>query len=361
MPCDDRRVKRLPTASAAALAVLELAACTAPAVPTSTPTAEPSPPRVEDVVSEVRTALPLDCAELYSVEELQPLLVTPVQVRRDEMSPPEGVAGTRFVMAGASYCDIGGTDRTDGSFDQGLSVVVYPDAEADFDTWRAATSFTPDAVFDTVGTKSVVVCSESAESFECLGNFVSAGYWVTARLSDSVPLAPADALPLVGGVFSAIADRVAAAGPPRPLWEPPAEAWDPASLCVDPSGAAALLGVDAGALTARQLPNEVAVGAPGVGCEWTESSTGAFALIWAVRGGAWAFDRFLEQPSFGWRGYYPPGTPVEVPNTDGALIACADGCSGLLSVGGSLVQTFTQTYDQAVGTVQLQEFGTALP
>lgn len=335
-----------------------LAGCTAPgpeqtAAPTQEPSATTPAPEPADGP---HPALPLTCAQLFSVDELQPLLTSRVAVRRDEASPALGLEGARLAVAGVTDCIIGGENRTDGSYDQGLSVQVVPDGAAVFDL--LAEDETPGAAGIAgreFGDRSSLTCAAdpAVARMECLGSFVVGDYWIQARVSDAAALAPDEAADLAEGIFSTIADRISAAGPARELWVPPASGGGTAALCDGPAAAEALLGTGAVEAVAWTYPQD-RVGAEVTRCLWRDAA-GSDVLLSVLPDGAWAFAPIAAAPAPEIIPLPVVAVPVDVPGTEGALLSCADGCTALLSVEGDLVQiSLPSVYDVAYATERLR-------
>jgi hypothetical protein len=346
----------------ASAAVLAGCAAAPVAAPTISPTVSPTP--TEPALAEPRTALALTCDELFGVNELQPLLVTPVQVRQDESTTPLGVQGATFEQAGASLCVLGGEDRTDGSYDQGLRIEAVPNAAAQFDAHLASTTIPDSARIDTVGDRSVLVCQGSEQfgggtNYECWADFLVGDFWVNARMSDAADLDSEEAAALVTAVLTTVADRIRASGPPRALWVPPSGA-DLAVLCSDPMAPAALFDVDPATLSVADT-SYVLQGIPLPGCSWAVPDGGSLGVS-VLRSGSWAFDEIAASPGANFLKWPNESAPLDVPATDGALISCNDGCYALVSWQGNLVQLgLGDLYDPAIAAPLFQAWGAGLP
>jgi hypothetical protein len=347
-------------------ATVMVAGCTAAPAddPTPPPTGTPSAEPTEPELTEPRTALALSCDELFGLAELQPLLTTPVQVRRDESSAPLGVRGASLKQAGTSLCVYGGENRTDSSYDQGLRIQAVPGAAAGFDTFLATTSFPGTARMDTIGDRSVLTCQGAELSalpqYRCWANFVVGDFWVEAWMSDDADVDSEGAADLVTTVLTTVAGRMAESGPQRALWTPPTGS-NPAPLCSDPAASAALLG---------EAPESLAVadktyseqGVPIFGCTWS-GSTGAWVGLTALESGSWAVDAVAASPGMIFNPRLAESERIDIPNTDGALLTCTDSCYALVSWQGTLVEVAfdEESYDPAVAAQRLQAWGAALP
>jgi hypothetical protein len=359
-------VNRIRTVLAVGVAagLLFVAGCTSQPTPPTAPVPTPSDAPTEPALTEPRTVLDLTCNELFGLDEVQPLLVTPVQVRRDETTAPLGVSGAALQQAGASLCEYGGENRTDGSYDQGLQIQAVPYAAAAFDTYATTTTFPPSAIMDTIGDRSVLNC-QGSESFTspnylCWADFVVGEYWVSARMSDAADLASEAAADLVTAVLGTVVERIRASGPDRALWTPP-EGADTGPLCADPAAPAALLGQDPAAMSA-ELRSDARQGVAISGCRWT-GADGASMTMTDLRSGAWAFDKIAASPGMIFHRWLQESTAFDVPGTDGALVTCVDQCSALVSWRGSLVQlSFDEpSFDPATAASRVTAWAAALP
>ena len=342
---------------------LAVAGCTSG--PSGDPTIDPTTAApTEPALTEPQAALALSCDELFSLAELQPLLTTPVQVRRDESSAPLGVRGASLEQVGASLCEFGGENRTDSSFDQGLRIQAVPNAAQQFDYYLQSMIMPELSRMDTIGDRSVLTCQGSEAfghpQYNCWADFVVREFWVSVHMSDTADLNADAAADLVTGVLTTVATRIAESGAERSLWEPPAGA-DPSPLCSDSAAPAALLG-EAPSAVGVEDASSVEQGVPIFACQWT-GSTGSAVRVTALASGAWAFDSVAGSPGMIFHPWLRESTAFDVQGTDGALVTCVDTCYALISWQGSLVQlTFDEeTYDPAAVAARLQAWGAALP
>ncbi len=204
---------------------------TATATPTADPRTAPEP------------ALDLTCDELYSLAELQPDFATTLSVKQDESSAPVGISDAAWLQAGGTKCVIGGENRTNTSYDQGLELKVLPNGATAYEA-RVADADLPATATDGIGDRSYLYCQGGDFGSQCQV-FVAVGDWMfEGRLSDDQATTTEEASTYATAVFTTIANRIGDAGPARELWAAPT-APDPAGFCTT-TAMSALSGRDHG-------------------------------------------------------------------------------------------------------------------
>jgi hypothetical protein len=330
--------------------VLLLAAgCAASPTPadTSAPSDAPAAAPANDG-DEPLPVLPIGCADIFALPALQDSFATVLRVWDDETTTPRGMPLLQFRQAGGLACVWGGQEGTDGVPDGGLRLWISPDGVNEFKDYGTGTIPGDGETLevDTVGDNSVITCgSPQYTGLHCSADVLVGDYWILAKASDTnTDLSHEDAVASFSGMLSTIADAVAGAGAPRPVWSPPADALDGAQLCSDATVAEYALGVDPGTVTSEPLSSDyqydefraVSARAAGSGCAWSLPD-GANVRITTLQGGAWAFAR-LQADGIG-ASMPTPGDVASVPseNVDGELIGCGDGCQALFLYKGSLI------------------------
>ncbi|MGN6326470.1 hypothetical protein [Pseudolysinimonas sp.] len=234
-------------------------------------------------------------------------------------------------QAGGLACAWGGEDRTDSTYNTGLTLTLLPDATADFAAFQRDPYLNGNNA-PTVGAASVIHCN--GPQAPCLGDVLVGATWLEFTYSDAGRAA--DPTSAVVALLTSIASRVQGLIP-APHWEPPASAAS-AVDCSDAAGSA-LVGIPVS--STPQDPGLVSLGSAAarragvVGCEWGAEDAAASAAVGLLPGGAWAFAPMAAtSPAVPLVG---PLVPSSVEWSDGALSGCGDGCDGIISVRGSLV------------------------
>jgi hypothetical protein len=327
----------------AGLLLVALSGCAAAPAP-SAPSADPTPSSTaEPAALEPQSTLPLGCADLLSLEDVQQRIPgTSLTVAVDESSAPDGEYWAGFAPAGGLRCGWAGAGRTDGGYDQGLQLSILGDAEAAYEAWLAGPA--PQVAWseDAYGDRSHTYCAADYQN-GCYGGVMVGGYWIDVSLRDAVARTADVAEQRLSELLAPVVEAIRVAGPARPAWTPPASAYAGAGLCDDPAVAS---GVVDGDVTIAPWSAEGAVdqltagfGRAGtISCTWSSGAAGRQQLVVHVfPGGAWIFSRFAADPEDAAPGYLSAAQPVTIDGADGALTAHADVVWSAMSVGGSLV------------------------
>jgi len=331
---------------------LTLAACTAP--PAGTPTPNPPAP----VVSPTRAEAPeprvgTTCAHLLGVDELQRLLLAPIRVQTDE-TRIDDFGGAVLRQAGGIRCAWGGDDRTDTTYDTGLTLSLLPDAEGDYARYRSSQYFEGDAAG--TGPTSGIHCDSSAPI--CGGEVLVGTTWLSFTYSDKGRAS--DLTPTVVDLVTRMASRIGK--PTGSAWSPPTGSLDRLP-CTGAAGTT-LIGRTAVASapeeeTGTVLFDAVAARHANVSvCSWSTGDGGPTATLQLLPGGGWAFDPLAASGAT-----WPLiGVPLRSasPGTDGALHACGDTCEAAVSVQRSLVAFDSFPPDAAGFDAQLARLGGVL-
>jgi hypothetical protein len=332
--------------------LLALAGCTTTPAPHGTATASASP--TATLAATPSPALPLTCAQLFTIGAVPSHLHDPVAVKVDETHVGTYLEDLAVVQAGGTECTWGGTDMTDASYDTGVVLTILPSAGADFAKDEPpATSTT---VTGHLGASSAYDCASGAW---CYGDALAGTYWISFQLGDA-GAANGPTGETVDAIMKPIVDAVASAGGAVAAWAKPTDSFDGAALCTAP-GATALV---SSALGAAAAPRDLArvggiLGAAarreGVAtCSWATGPDNGIN-IQVLPGGSWVYPRVTAAPPL-WTLIGHPSL-VDVPGADGgALIGCGEHCEALFSVGKSVVHLdMGDVTDQATATALTQK------
>ena len=324
----------------AVVIVLMLAGC-APAAPEAAPTDTPvvSPTPSATAQGDPWSTLPLACADLLSEAEAQALTGAPVTLKEDE-SFVDNLRSMALRQVGALSCTWGGEELTDNSYNQTVDLTVLPDADAAFDegVWQVDDGA---IVYPEGSTTSEYLCQPLYDGIAyCTANVLLNGYWAQAWVQADNQTEES----ITSGMRSLVdtlTTRMGAAGAPRPAWVSP-EGSLTGAYCGRP--------VDVGPPPVRAM----AVGFVRSGALACTSPNGAEVII--LPAGAWGVP--IAQ---GTRAFYAVSefAPFDVPGADFALWGCGDGCSALVSVGGSAVSIYA-FYDLASTVEQLTPLVTTI-
>ena len=338
---------------AATIVVLAVCAC-APAVhtganssPSHTSHPHPTPTPTQAAAPSVR--VPVKCSSLFADATVAPLIDVPVKYHLDETTNPVDITSVVARQYGTLVCLWGGAGRTDGGYDQNLTVEVSPDAASGFDANIATIESQSDPVVkNSAGDQSEYTCGVAGE-YQCSANMLVGTFWVSAYLQDlgnsTIPQATAKSrmqqvlVTLAGELKNTTA---------LPAWNPPGAALP--SFCSEAGSTAevntALGGTDFGITGEDQAPADADSYSqqPGVytQCTWSSAaSTGKFTFleIGMVKGGAWVLPQLTgetDDENYLLGAY----TPITIPGADSAVSSCsqaAQQCQVMLSIGSLLV------------------------
>ena len=334
----------------AGAAVVVLAGCTptAPAAGGShSPNAQtPNPTPSQAAIPTVR--VPLTCSALFPDATVASMIGVPVHTHVDRSTNPVEIADITARQYGDLACLWGGQDRTDGGYDQYLSIAVAPDAADGFAANLANIEGQEGVTAEnTAGDKSEYYCGVDG-NLNCEANMLVGTYWVSASLQDlagTVPQSIANAR--MQSVLSTVASAVAptTAVPP---WNPPGAALP--TFCTDSSTIAQVdsalgandfspQGDDEGIADASSFAQLAGTYSQ---CTWgSNGGSGAFTFLEValLKGGAWALPQLAGETD---TGNYMLGAyaPVTIAGADEAVETCstnANQCEVMLSIGDLLV------------------------
>jgi hypothetical protein len=346
---------------------LALAGCVpTTAIPTdaATPSATPSPTPTAAALP-VPT-LPVTCADVLSDQAASDILGVPVQLKVNETTI-RNIFSIATRQAGLLSCVWGGQYKTDNMWDDHIELDVLPNAAAEYDAgvWKVDDGATP----YTVGDISEYLCpyADGTQSW-CTANLLVNGYWAQMNSMSGAPgITIETAEHGMAMLLDSLAATIGGAGKPAPAWAPPSGAITGA-FCGDVAGSTATM------QAAFALPGLYSdpynppppYGASDVAsqrsgekdCTWSSSDQGR-VFVRVVPGGAWAFPAMAASPP---KTSYalPAMAPVTVSGTEAAFVACGDGCSALLSIGGSTVSVGVDNPDQAAFEVALPAVAAAI-
>jgi hypothetical protein len=314
-----------------------------------------------------QSILPLDCADLTDLAVLQANFVTPLSVRLDQSSSPLSPYSAGVIQAGGLTCVWGGENRTDSSWDEGVTLSILGRAASAFADVYAQNSAGAQSL-DTLGDGSLFSCFGGDTHYDCSGEVLIGDYWLNARVADATSTDDASARDVFAAVLSPVIMAVAAAGAPRALWEPPADAFTGTSLCTDPAAAAAALGADPASISVVNTVgedldqgSEAMRRSPGVRCTWGPADAPYATGITVLPGGEWAMDRYEADADPHISTLQSTAEPVVIAGTDRALLSCGDGCYVAMTVGGSIIYLYlSDIYDVGPATAQATAFAAAL-
>lgn len=345
-------------------------ACAAPPPPlegSSGPTGSVASPANDG--DEPLPVLPIGCADLLGVDELQQTIPSPLEVWADESSTPRGFDLIAYRQAGGLHCVWGGEGGTDGVPDVGVQLWVTPDAADEFREHATGTIY-PDGdllVTDTIEGASVLDCGTGEfTGLSCTADVLAAGDWwvyLTARADTGDARSYDDALADTTALTESIVAKIAAAGDARPAWTAP-DATDGSAWCEDASLASVALGVDADGILIEPYRSTgdvaaLAERAGGSQCIWSTADETSNVRIRTLQGGAWAFDQLAAEQLGAGEVFPGEAQPIETA-ADGALLACGDGCNAVLDIGSSLVVLDNLDGDTESLTATVQQLATMM-
>lgn len=330
------------------VAVALLAGCAPQPIetpPPTTPTVEPTPtPTPEPVALEPLPTLPLGCADLAALSDVQDRIPGgPIEVSVDETSVPTGWYWAGFATAGGLRCVWGGTDRTDGGYSQGFQIAVLADADTDYDRWVSGDTVPVVWDDDLYGDRSHTYCAKDYQN-GCYGGLTVDGFWVDFSLRDYEARTKAVAKQRLGELLEPIVAAIRSAGDARPAWTPPAGVYDGVELCADGSVPSDVVGKKTTVTPFDYGDDHTTIEFAGaaradlVNCTWTSSAAGLQNIdVTVFPGGAWIYPRMLADPAEATPWYLSDGKPADIPGADGTMTAHADAAWAAMSIGGSLI------------------------
>ena len=347
-------IRLVSTVGIAALALFALDACAPATTPTASPSAhhphvKPSPTPTQAVVPTVR--VPVTCGSMFTDSTAASLIGVPVKYHIDQTTNPVDIIDVVARQYGSLICLWGGAGRTDGGYDENLTVEVTPDAAQGYTSnLSSLQSEQAPVVSNSAGDQSVYGCA-AQNGLNCIGNMVVGSYWVTASIQslDDTSTTHAIASSRMQQALTAIAAQLKNTTP-RPAWNPPGSSLP--SFCSDSGSTAqvnaalgetdfAVTGEDDGPADAESYTQQ-----PGVydQCSWGndgDSTADRFSYleIAMVKGGAWVMPQLAgeqDQDNYMLGAY----SPLTIPGADTAVSSCsvaAQQCAVYLTIGSTLV------------------------
>ncbi len=349
---------RFGTAVVVAATALVLAACTSQA-PTSTSAPTGAPPTVAatptptatptaSAVADPTIRVPLQCANLFTPASAGALLNVPVTAAIDETTEPTDLEDAANLQRGILTCTWGGKDRTDGGYDQALSLYVDPDGATDFPAnlpWFSA-HIMDHPTKNAFGDQSVSGCMAGG-GLQCFADVLVGGYWVTVDLHDldsSHKVTKATATSRLQQIMKVVVPALQSAVAPGAPWVAPTAAkngfCDKKNNVVDVRKALASPGLDYDsdpADTGSEVTYLADLDGPLFSCSWYQSGStpkgqSSSATVDLLQGGAWVIPQFVADPPTQW--YVGQYKVISVDGTTGAVLACnsAD-CQAIVGIG----------------------------
>lgn len=309
--------------------------------------------------------VPIKCSSLFSDATAATLIDTPVKFHLDETTNPVNITSVVARQAGDLVCLWGGPDRTDGGYDENLSVEIAPDASAGFAAnIQAIESQASPLVKNTAGDESEYSCGAPGD-FQCSSNMLVGSFWVSAYLQDlgnsTMPQAKANARiqQVLTAVAAALKGQTA-----LPAWNPPGPVLP--TFCSEASSTAlvnqalgttdfGVAGHDTAPADAESYAQQPDVYAQ---CTWSSgSNSGKFTYlaVGMVKGGAWVLPQLAGEQND--QDYMlGPFQSTTIPGADAAVETCntgAQACDVMLSIGSLLVSVNTDDPSPALVTAAL--------
>lgn len=283
---------------------LLLAGCAPEPEPTPSSTATPEPTATAEAAARPNPVFDLTCAELLSLEEVQAGITEPITVKRDETSVPGDVREVADLQRGGLSCRWGGENRTGSSYDDGIDVLLLPDAQSDY-LLRA--DGLPDAWSIVGADAAAALCGQSSDAVGgvfpgyCSAVALVGSTMVEVRFSDSKgAYASVDEVADAGqSLLTTAVERLRAADVVDQQWTAPESAAASGDLCAT-LGAAFLSALGVDGLTGGAVDAFVANSSA---CTY-ELASGAFPTnvvgVTAMHSGAWAAGvTHTESPELG--------------------------------------------------------------
>ena len=338
-----------------------LSGCASEPETIATPSATPTPTLTVEPALRPNSVFAINCAELLTLDEVQSRVTAPVSVQRDESNVSAAYWELESYQRGGLSCRWGGENRTDSSFDDGVDVLLLPEAGADF---AARTSGGSTTLVDVAG--AVTAFSQCGFGSELVDG-AAPGYctvWALVgtslaelRFSDSQGAYPTQqAIGAVAiGLLETAIERMVAAGTREQEWTPPATSLEADSAFCTPAKEA-LLG--ALGMTTEFGGAEPADAYPGVtSCKYYFGATDVHGVaIFVVADAAWvARVPHTEAPA--------QGQPFEPRTTTNGgtwwLSPSGESVRGRAAVAGSLIEVVVYWMDIDVTVEQAQAAITA--
>jgi hypothetical protein len=332
---------------------LVLAGCSSPtAAPTGSPaasasSAKPTTAPVDATVPTVR--VPMACDDDLSDVEISKLIGSTVKLHEDASTPPANVDDIVERQLGVLHCAWRGDSPPDAGTVDGLTLSIEPDGATDFakSIPEFAQQGQANTTAITAGEPSYTGCSASG-GYNCNGDMLTSGYWVSVSMIDSVPKAVplATAKARLRQVLTELITGLAEAGKPVAAWKP--ASGSASTFCSAPGSTAAVQR----AFASKGLqpdrsddpPTSAADDESGFDfavCSWFDQGSAPAGQVGevdvsVVQGGAWAIPAMVAAPPTMWLvGKY---RAVTIPGASGAVLGCGDDtCDAIVGLDGNAV------------------------
>jgi hypothetical protein len=298
--------------------------------------------------------VPVGCADLLGMPNVQALAGASEKVEQDERSKPTSLTDIAQQQYGAEDCiwdgNATGTDTTAGAY---LRVDVAPEAKAEFGnqftTLMSTTTNTPHspATENVAGDESGFWCATNldilgsdAPSLTCDAEMLVDDYWVSIEIGDVSGITRAQLTDGLTASLRHIASGLHTFGAPKTIaWRPPETT--PPAFCSDSASTATVRAIMGAPSLAVYPTGTWSIYASRIGldgrhalCYWTSQTAGSVDVE-LLAGGSWAIPGF--KPVFG-DSIVQSVSPATVPGATSALLGCDSGsCSAFLAVGPTAV------------------------
>ena len=359
-------------ASVAVVALL-LTGCTPEPEPVASPTAEPAPEPTVEPALRPNPVFAIDCAEIFSLDEVQAAVAAPVEVKRDESSVPAEFWELPLLSEGALSCRWGGDSRTGATYDDGLDVDVRPGGEAAFDALVTSGYEQPVTVAgadEAVSTNCAFGSRPDAVGAPGFCTIIARNgdRVLVLRYSDSVQVfaAETDITTVAVDLTETALERIIAADDVDQAWQAPSDSVVADEAFCESAGpqllAALSVETDFGGVS------DPFFGDPRVrACEYYFGATDVSSVsIWIVQGAAWAAGvEQTEGPALG----QPYESQVTASGAEWWLSPSGQAVQGRGAIDGSLVEVVVYWGDidatveraQAAVTDFMEEYAEAPP
>ena len=351
-------MSRFAVAPMALVIALGLSGCAPEPEPVAVPTVEPTPEITVEPALRPNPAIALDCAELFSLDEVQSQIAAPIEVKRDETSVPSEFWHIPALADGALSCRWGGESRTGALYDDGLEVDVRVGGDAAFDALVASA---PELPISVTGADLAVATDcgfgrqpDAAGAPGFCAIVARAGDRVVyLRYSDSeqVFASEADITAVAIRLMEATLERVSGSAGVDQAWQPPGDPLVADEAFCDSAGADLLAA--AGVDSPFSAVSDPLFGDPRLrACQFFFGATDASSVsIWVVEGASWAAGiEQTERPALG----QPYESRVTAAGAQWWLSPSGEAVQGRAALGGSLVDVVVFWGDIGITVEQAQ-------
>ncbi|HMH59126.1 MAG TPA: hypothetical protein VK537_08095 [Galbitalea sp.] len=349
-----------------------LAGCATATPPSTSHSATPTPPPRATAASAPGSRVPLKCSDLFTPSSVAVLVGAPVQVFRDETTPPGYLYDVANAELGVLGCEWAGDEGSEAGYFADVTVYIAPDSGAGFQAnYSSDLAESPanagSPVENTAGDKSGYRCAAQGRSDEtplCTAQMLVGSYWVTVDLSAVAPATAVTASVSTQKVLTRVVAQLHAVGLPKTTaWVAPAST--PPGFCTDPGRTAEVRTImDAPGLvvfpSAKRSFDATTIASErrDVGCMWTDPAEGYIGFD-LLAGGSWVFPGWEPTPASD--AVVDSYAPVTVPGASSALMGSGGGaCEAYLAVGTTAVEISMNDLGTAKNIAALSAFATAI-